>query len=135
MTFFQSGKTGLCGSVSPDEFRLRCGDGGESESCPGRRKLEFGDDRFSSGDDVANRYCCIAAWKNDSCGVGWNAPAGPLPNGWPGNPGGGGPPPISDGGIMPRPARAALRARNGEDAIRNLSTSDSCSLFVFARRF
>ena len=135
-----SGKTGFCrSSVSPDELRRRCGDGGESGwSFPGLRipGLGLGEVRLSSaGDEVANRYCCIAAWKNDSWAVGWNGAPDPLANGWPGNPGGGGPPPISDGGIIPSPAKAALRARNGDEAIRSLSTSDSCSLFVFARRF
>jgi hypothetical protein len=32
---------------------------------------------------------------------------------------------MSEGGIIPSPARAALRARNGDDAILSRSTSDS----------
>ena len=137
----QSCKTGFWScSDSPDELRRRCGDGGESRwgSLPGGRRipgLGLGEVRLSSGDEVANRYCCIAAWKNDSWGVGWNGPPDPLANGWPGKPGGGGPAPIRLGGIIPSPAKAALRARNGDEAILSLSTSDSCSLFVFARRF
>ena len=51
----------------------------------------------------------------------------------PGNPGGGKGPPSNDGGIMPKP-KGPL-AKSGEEAILNLSNSDSCNRLDFALRF